>query len=92
MFVIQAVYTSKWFVDQELSFAMGFSQIAMFFAFLSGYFVPYTAKQYNLGYSFMIGSIVCLFSFVSSLALVMVDNATDAHDKKLQQIYNQSKS
>jgi len=25
LFVIQAVYTSKWFVDQELSFAMGFS-------------------------------------------------------------------
>jgi lipopolysaccharide export LptBFGC system permease protein LptF len=55
----------------------------MFFAFLSGYFVPYTAKQYSLGFSFLIGSVVCLFSFISSIILVAVDNAADIHDKKL---------
>lgn len=55
----------------------------MFFAFLSGYFVPFTAKQFSLGFSFMIGSFVCLFSFISSILLVAVDNAADAHDAKL---------
>jgi hypothetical protein len=55
----------------------------MFFAFLSGFFVPFTAKQFSLGFSFLIGAFVCLFSFISSLILVIVDNAADEHDKKL---------
>ena len=43
LYIVQIVFVSNWFFDQEISLAMGVCQIGMFVSFLGGYVVPMMA-------------------------------------------------
>jgi hypothetical protein len=59
---------------------MAFCQIAMFLSFLSGFYVPYVAQQFDLGSSFLLGALVCIFSMFSAIGLVILDKSADKYD------------
>ena len=62
---------------------MGFSQMAMFVSFFSGWAVPKLARTYDLGTTFAIGASLCSFSLILAIVLAKLDDASTIHDKKL---------
>jgi hypothetical protein len=82
MFVTQAVFTTAWFQDSEISLAMGISaSFPMLVSFSSGIIYPRIYKHHNLETAFFLGSVVCIFSLIVSMVLVVLDKRADAHDK-----------
>jgi hypothetical protein len=58
----------------------------MFLSFLSGFYVPYIAQQYDLGSAFFLGALFCIYSMISAVCLVILDKSADKYDKKLSNI------
>jgi MFS family permease len=82
MFVTQAVFTTAWFQDSEISLAMGISaSFPMLVSFSSGIIYPRIYKHHDLETAFFLGSVVCIFSLIVSMVLVVLDKRADAHDK-----------
>lgn len=82
--MVQAVYVAGWFKDQEISFAVGVSQITMLVSFLGGWLIPIIARDYSIGHAFGIGALACTVSFIMSLILIWLDNKAKKHDKELK--------
>jgi len=78
--MVQAVYVASWFKDQEISLAMGISQLTLLVSFLGGYLIPRIAIKYGIGDAFAAGAISCAFSLVMSLCLIYVDNKARKRD------------
>ena len=84
LWVVQAVYVSKWFFDQELSFAMGASGcLPNLFSSLSGVSVPWFYENYGLGTALSVGGWICLFSFILSMLMIVLDKKAKKHDSQI---------
>ena len=81
--MVNAVYVASWFKDQEISFAMGVSQMTLLFSFLGGWLIPKIARYSGIGNAFAFGAVCCLFSFFVSLALVVLDNWSTKKDRQM---------
>lgn len=86
MYVIRQCFIAKWFYDQEFSFAQGISMSPPYvLSSLGGIILPliYDSGKdpsAGLGYSFGLGAIICLASFVSAILLYILDKQATEHD------------
>lgn len=81
--MVNAVYVVHWFREQELSFAMGVSQITLLVSFLGGWLIPRIASDSGIGNAFAVGALSCIFSLVISIILICLDNKATKHDRTL---------
>ena len=81
--MVNAVYVASWFHDQEISMAMGISQMTLLFSFFGGWLIPKIAKNYDIGTAFAAGAVSCLFSFFMAVCLIILDSRAKKHDKKM---------
>lgn len=81
--MVQAVYVASWFKDQEISFAMGVSQVTLVVSFLGGWIVPIVARDYGIGWAFLTGTMACMLSLIMSFALICLDSKAQKHDQEL---------
>ena len=82
--MVIAVYVASWFKDQEISMAMGISQMTLLFSFVGGYLIPKIAKNYGIGNAFFAGAISCMFSFTMAMILIVLDNRSRKQDKAMK--------
>ena len=82
--MVIAVYVASWFKDQEISMAMGISQMTLLFSFVGGYSIPKIGKYYGIGNAFFAGAISCMFSFVMAMILIVLDNYSRKQDKAMK--------
>jgi Mg/Co/Ni transporter MgtE len=82
--MVQAVYVASWFKDQEISFAVGISQITLLVSFLGGWLIPILARTYGIGSAFASGALACTFSFIIGMILIWLDNKAKSHDNQLK--------
>lgn len=81
--MVNAVYVVHWFREQEISFAMGVSQMTLLVSFFGGWLVPLIAKDSGIGNAFAIGALSCTFSLIISTMLICLDNKATEHDQAL---------
>lgn len=72
--VLNAVYASQWFFDQELSLAMAVAQFCNFISYFSGNTVPGIGAKYGLAVALGVGALANIGSFLVSCVVVSVDN------------------
>ena len=79
LFSLKGIYTALWFHDQEISLAMGISELSLSFRFLAGIMYPKWAQaneddgSQGLSTSFFYGLVFCIFSFICGTALLLLD-------------------
>ena len=80
--VIQSTYATRWFVDQEISLAIGLSlALPNVFSSLSGIIMPRVFESTkDLGYVLSLGLYSTVLSFIAGVALVILDNTAIKHD------------
>jgi hypothetical protein len=73
--------THKWFHNQEFSFAIGICSITVAItASIVSITVPYIYNSINLGTTYLVGLILCVFSLFCIIALVIIDKYQEKVD------------
>ena len=86
LWVVQAVYLSKWFFDQEMSFAIGINYaVPNIFSTIAGSTVPRVYGHKGFGYALGIGATFTIVSFCMAICLVILDKRMEAHDKEIEE-------
>lgn len=88
--VIQTIFITDWFYDQELNFAMGFAGgVPNFIYFGAGFFAPYMYETGGKGmkgleYTFIaaIGGVV--MGYLMTIVLVCLDKVAEKRDSAIQ--------
>ena len=88
--MVTAVYVVAWFKDQEISLAMGLSQLTLLVSFLGGWMIPIIAEKQGIGNAFGAGALACAISFCVACSLIYLDNKAKKHDDKLKLQYKKS--
>ena len=82
MLVGQQAVISNWFKGRELVMAFGITaSILRFGSFANGPLMNKLANEYSVGFSFMIGFVICIFSLIMGIFLVIVDSYAARKDK-----------
>ena len=75
MLVGQQAVISAWFKGKELVMAFGItSSVLRTGSFINGPLMEHFATNHSVGFSFMVGFGLCIFSLITGICLVMVDN------------------
>ena len=75
MLVGQSAVITAWFKEKELAMAFGISSTVLRGgSFANGPLMEHLASTKSVGYSFMVGFWLCIFSLVSGILLVIVDS------------------
>lgn len=82
LWVVQAVYLSKWFFDQEMSFAIGINYaVPNIFSTIAGSTVPRIYAKKGFGMALGTGAFLTIVSFCLAVCLVILDKKMVAHDR-----------
>jgi MFS family permease len=72
--VAQSAIVSSWFQGKELSFAFGINlSVARIGSSINGPVETWAANDYSVGFALMIGFVICLFSLLMAVFLVVID-------------------
>lgn len=86
LWVVQAVYLSKWFFDQEMSFAIGINYaVPNIFSTIAGSTVPRIYGNTGFGYALGAGACMTIISFSMAICLIILDKKMEAHDKDIEE-------
>ena len=81
MNVAQSAIISKWFKGRELAFALGFNlSVSRLGSTINGFLVPISYEAGGLGFALLVGFIICIFSLVSAICLILMDRHADKVD------------
>lgn len=90
MYVLSIVYANLYFIDQEISLAMGLNcSIAYIIDFLAGILDPRIAEtddgpDRGVGLCLLVGTALCLLAFFLSIIIITLDNNAQKHDDILK--------
>ena len=87
LLVCQSVFVSKWFMNKELSLALGFVlSICWLGSTVSGYTIPPLAEATSLGFTLNVGVFTCTLSLLLAIVLISMDKYADRRDKRRSNI------
>jgi len=85
MSVAQSAIVSVWFKGKELAFALGINMsISRLGSVLNAAVVPSVYDSSGLGMALMVGFIICVFSFVNAIGLVMLDKRAEKANSRAE--------
>ena len=92
LWCVQAAFVGKWFFDQEMSFAIGFGYaVPNLCSFGAGWWVPgiaadpedeWATRENGIGYALGTSALVCLYSWVAAIFLIMLDRNVNQIDER----------
>jgi len=72
--VLSQTITSTWFKGRELVTAFGLTlSLLRLGSFINGPLIEHLATNYSVGFSFMVGFCICVFSLLAGIVLVLLD-------------------
>ena len=90
LLVCQSTFVSKWFMEKELSLALGVVLCVCWIgSAISGYTIPPIAEATSLGFALNVGVMSCGFSFIIAIILIIFDKKASEIDKKNGHVYIQ---
>ena len=83
--VVQNTLVAKWFIGKELSLALGvWISIGRFGQVLNNYITPPIAEATSLGFALLVGLILWIVSFISTLITVWFETHAEKIDKMIK--------
>ena len=76
--VSQSAIVSIWFKEKQLAIALETNMTFIRFAsIINGFISPILINNYGIGITFLTGDILCIFSFIMAIILVIIDKYTE---------------
>jgi len=74
MSVAQSAIVTVWFKGKELAMALGVNlSVSRLGSVINANTVPPLYADYSLGFALLVGSLICVYSFVNAIGLVSID-------------------